>query len=220
MKNFLPLILVSILFSCKKADIEKESKSTGLTPELIAKLEAKYPGMKITKNSTHYSNASFSESEPTQEEIDSLKRFADASFMASEILDLEYSGPVVFRGTEKGKKEKDKDKDKNGDDLEISKLATCTNGSYKATGISSGGLFSSFVFTFSNSNSQVSNVGLSLSGVTFNWSWSTGQTYSSGLSGSTVGTATYNWGAFSISLTYTLHWTIDQGNCSMSYYWS
>jgi hypothetical protein len=52
----------------------------------------------------------------------------------------------------------------------------CYSGNYIATGISSGGMFSSFIVTFDNNYGTISNFGLSLSGFGIGWSWLTGTT--------------------------------------------
>ena len=95
----------------------------------------------------------------------------------------------------------------------------CYNGNYLATGIASGGMFSSFTATFSDFGS-VSNFGLSLSGLAIGWTWLTGTTtYTGSFSGTTTGTATYDYGIASYSFDFALDWSVDPGGCELFYSW-
>lgn len=165
-------------------------------PETAISKEEVASKVTISKSSNGGSESYGDKGEPSQEFIDSLQLVADAAFSGSGMIDLESQGNVQY------------------------KLMECSSGNYRATGINSGGLFSSFAFTYSTDGSSVSNVGLSLQGVAIGWWWSTGSTFTSGLSGTTLGTATYFYGAFTITFNYTMHWTINPSNCSMSYYWT
>jgi hypothetical protein len=95
----------------------------------------------------------------------------------------------------------------------------CNNGNYIATGISSGGMFSSFTTTFSNFG-QVSNFSLSLSGMTIGWTWLTGTTtYTGNLSGTTYGAAQYNYGLINVTINYALDWSVNPESCTLFYSW-
>lgn len=95
----------------------------------------------------------------------------------------------------------------------------CDHAYYIASGISSGGMFSSFITGYSNNAGVVSNFSLSLSGFAVGWSWESGTTIISGLHGTTYGTAKYGYGIGSYSFNYALDWELNPTNCIMYYSW-
>ncbi len=98
--------------------------------------------------------------------------------------------------------------------------AGCGFGNYLATGINSGGLFSSFQFSYNYAAGGISNVGLNLVGAAIGWTWSSGQSYFNGLSGYTLGYSTYSLLGTSFTFPNRLNWIINPANCTMTYWWS
>jgi hypothetical protein len=100
--------------------------------------------------------------------------------------------------------------------------AACTQpGTYYATGISHGSVFSSFIATFSAKDGNgVDDFNVIVSGLTFGWTWNTVSTSYYGIdAGTTIGTATFTYGIVSWSYTYALNWKLNRNNCSFIYTW-
>lgn len=95
---------------------------------------------------------------------------------------------------------------------------SCTHGYYHTNIIQNGTLASGFIGSFKLESNTVSQFDLVLQGMTFGWSWSTGETYyNTGLSGTTMGTATYNYGIVSISFQYAMEWQVLPATCQFAY---
>lgn len=95
---------------------------------------------------------------------------------------------------------------------------SCNHGYYHTNIIQNGTLASGFIGTFRLEANTVSQFDLVLQGMTFGWSWSTGETYyNTGLSGTTFGTATYSYGIVSISFQYAMEWQVLPATCQFAY---